>query len=69
MKFPRAKLSALMKKNMLNPSPIQIQGLPVVLSGRDMIWISFTGSGKALVFVLPLIMLCLEQEVEIPFGS
>jgi ATP-dependent RNA helicase DDX41 len=37
------------------------------LSGRDMIGIAFTGSGKTLVFVLPLLMFCLEQEVKLPF--
>jgi len=37
------------------------------LSGRDMIGIAFTGSGKTLVFVLPLLMFCLEQEIKLPF--
>lgn len=32
-----------------------------------MIGIAFTGSGKTLVFVLPLIMFCLEQEFKLPF--
>ena len=32
-----------------------------------MIGIAFTGSGKTLVFVLPLIMFCFEQEVARPF--
>lgn len=39
------------------------------LSGRDIIGIAFTGSGKTLVFVLPLIMFCLEQEINLPFGK
>lgn len=37
------------------------------LSGRDMIGIAFTGSGKTLVFVLPILMFCLEQETKLPF--
>lgn len=32
-----------------------------------MIGIAFTGSGKTLVFVLPLLMFCLEQEMAMPF--
>ena len=39
------------------------------LNGRDMIGIAFTGSGKTLVFTLPLVMFCLEQEKKIPFGQ
>ena len=38
------------------------------LSGRDMIGIAFTGSGKTLVFTLPIIMFCLEQEKKLPFA-
>lgn len=32
-----------------------------------MIGIASTGSGKTLVFVLPLIQFCLEQELDMPF--
>lgn len=67
MKFPKAVLYGLKKKGITHPTPIQIQGLPVILSGRDMIGIAFTGSGKTLVFTLPIIMFCLEQEKRIPF--
>ena len=37
------------------------------LSGRDIIGIATTGSGKTMVFVLPLVMFCLEQEKRLPF--
>ncbi|XP_066994834.2 ATP-dependent RNA helicase abstrakt [Anabrus simplex] len=67
MKFPRGILLGLEKKSIVKPTPIQVQGIPTVLSGRDMIGIAFTGSGKTLVFVLPLIMFCLEQETRLPF--
>jgi len=32
-----------------------------------MIGIAFTGSGKTLVFVLPIVMFSLEQELKMPF--
>lgn len=67
MKFPRTILSSLRHKGITKPTPIQMQGVPAVLSGRDMIGIAFTGSGKTLVFVLPLLMFCLEQEKRLPF--
>ena len=41
--------------------------LPCSLMGRDMIGIAFTGSGKTLVFTLPVVMFCLEQEKRMPF--
>lgn len=69
MKFPKPILQALKKKGIRQPSPIQTQGIPVVLSGRDMIGIAFTGSGKTLVFCLPILMFCLEQEKKLPFRS
>jgi len=48
------------------PTPIQMQGLPVALAGRDMVGIAFTGSGKTMTFSLPLIMAALEEEVRMP---
>ncbi|XP_033207780.1 ATP-dependent RNA helicase abstrakt [Belonocnema kinseyi] len=68
MKFHKGIISGLEQKRIVDPTPIQVQGIPTVLSGRDMIGIAFTGSGKTLVFVLPLIMFCLEQEIAMPFG-
>ncbi|XP_020854425.1 putative ATP-dependent RNA helicase DDX41 isoform X2 [Phascolarctos cinereus] len=69
MKFPAAILRGLKKKGIHQPTPIQIQGIPTILSGRDMIGIAFTGSGKTLVFTLPVIMFCLEQEKRLPFSK
>ncbi|KAK2507966.1 hypothetical protein MC885_015778 [Smutsia gigantea] len=69
MKFPAAILRGLKKKGIHHPTPIQIQGIPTILSGRDMIGIAFTGSGKTLVFTLPVIMFCLEQEKRLPFSK
>lgn len=34
-----------------------------------MIGIAFTGSGKSLVFILPMIMFCLEEEMKMPIIS
>ncbi|KAJ8704885.1 hypothetical protein PYW08_012205 [Mythimna loreyi] len=67
MKFPKGILRGLEAKGIKSPTPIQVQGIPAVLSGRDMIGIAFTGSGKTLVFTLPIIVMCLEQEIKMPF--
>jgi len=66
MKYPSSVIRALKEKGITKPSPIQVQGLPVANAGRDMIGIAFTGSGKTLVFVLPLIMVAWEQEKRLP---
>ncbi|XP_010417703.1 PREDICTED: DEAD-box ATP-dependent RNA helicase 35-like [Camelina sativa] len=68
MKFPRPVLDTLKEKGIVQPTPIQVQGLPVILAGRDMIGIAFTGSGKTLVFVLPMIMIALQEEMMMPIA-
>ena len=66
MKLPWWILKALQDKGIKTPSSIQMQGIPVVLSGRDMIGIAFTGSGKTLVFALPLFCYALTVELSYP---
>ncbi|KAK7337773.1 hypothetical protein VNO77_18360 [Canavalia gladiata] len=66
MRFPEPVLKRLKAKGIVQPTPIQVQGLPVILSGRDMIGIAFTGSGKTLVFVLPMIMVAMQEEIMMP---
>lgn len=66
MRFPQPVLDHLQAKGIKKPTPIQIQGLPVILSGRDMIGIAFTGSGKTLVFTLPMVMVAYEEEKRMP---
>jgi len=61
-------IEALKAKGIRKPTPIQIQGIPAVLSGRDLIGIAFTGSGKTLVFTLPLVTIALEEEKRLPIA-
>ncbi len=60
MRLPGAVVRALEAKGIKRPTPIQMQGIPVALSGRDMIGVAFTGSGKTLVFSLPMVMSALQ---------
>lgn len=51
--FPDYVMESIQKAGFATPSLIQQQGWPVALSGRDMIGIAETGSGKTLSFLLP----------------
>ena len=44
------------------PSPIQAQCWPIILSGRDLVGIAATGSGKTLAFGLPGLVHILAQQ-------
>lgn len=44
------------------PSSIQAQALPAIMSGRDVIGVAKTGSGKTLSFVLPMLRHIKDQE-------
>lgn len=56
MRLPPSILRYLADAGIKKPTPIQMQGLPAILSGRDMIGIAFTGSGKTLAFALPMVL-------------
>ncbi|CAL6311511.1 unnamed protein product [Bathycoccus prasinos] len=55
MNIPIPILKKLKLKGLTSPTPIQMQGIPAILSGRDLIGVAFTGSGKTLTFLIPLI--------------
>ncbi|XP_024080908.1 probable ATP-dependent RNA helicase DDX46 isoform X2 [Cimex lectularius] len=54
-------LDVLKKQGYEKPTPIQAQGIPAIMSGRDLIGTAKTGSGKTLAFVLPMLRHILDQ--------
>lgn len=66
MKLPKCMVEAMLKKGIARPTPIQVQGIPALLAGRDIVGIAFTGSGKTLTFSVPMIMFALEEEMNLP---
>jgi ATP-dependent RNA helicase DDX41 len=67
MKVHPAIVRMLADKGITQPTPIQMQALPLLMTGRDMVGVAYTGSGKTLTFSLPLIMFALEQQKKMPF--
>jgi len=48
-------LRAVLEKGYLHPTPIQAQAIPAVLSGRDVMGVAQTGTGKTASFTLPML--------------
>ncbi len=56
-------LRALAAENYVEPTPIQAQAIPLILSGRDVLGIAQTGTGKTAAFGLPLLQPLSENRV------
>ncbi|CAG8071271.1 unnamed protein product [Penicillium salamii] len=54
--FPQYVLSEVKAQGFDSPTAIQAQGWPMALSGRDVVGIAETGSGKTLSYCLPAIV-------------
>ncbi|XP_024120640.1 probable ATP-dependent RNA helicase DDX46 isoform X1 [Oryzias melastigma] len=54
-------LAALKKQGYEKPTPIQAQAIPAIMSGRDLIGIAKTGSGKTIAFLLPMFRHIMDQ--------
>ena len=50
-------LNALKREDYTEPTPIQEQAIPVVLSGRDLLGCAQTGTGKTAAFAIPTLQL------------
>lgn len=58
--FPATLSGNLKKAGYEVPTPVQMQMVPVGLSGRDVIASADTGSGKTVAFLLPVVVRALE---------
>ncbi|WMX16168.1 DEAD/DEAH box helicase [Aureispira sp. CCB-E] len=47
--------NALEDLKLVEPTPIQVEALPVVMSGRDVVGIAQTGTGKTFAYLLPIL--------------
>ncbi|PRW59097.1 DEAD-box ATP-dependent RNA helicase 24 [Chlorella sorokiniana] len=59
--FDAPLMQAITKAGYQQPTAIQAQALPAALSGRDVLGIAKTGSGKTAAFVLPMLVHIMDQ--------
>lgn len=57
----KKEMDTLRKLCFEKPTPIQCQAIPAIMSGRDIIGIAKTGSGKTISFILPMFRHILDQ--------
>jgi superfamily II DNA/RNA helicase len=55
---------ALAEENYLTPTPIQAQTIPLALTGRDIVGIAQTGTGKTASFALPILHRLLQNRIK-----
>ncbi len=61
--------TALDQLGITQPTPIQAQAIPPLLSGRDVLGIAQTGTGKTAAFSLPLIQLLTSSPITVKPGQ
>jgi ATP-dependent RNA helicase RhlE len=55
---------ALKEENYHTPTPIQAQTIPLAITGRDVVGIAQTGTGKTAAFALPILHRILENRIK-----
>ncbi|MCP2043765.1 DEAD/DEAH box helicase [Pontibacter sp. HSC-36F09] len=59
-------LQALEEAGYILPTPIQLQAIPEVLQGRDLLATAQTGTGKTAAFAIPILQLLHGQAIPVP---
>ena len=54
LQLPADLVAALLKQQIVDPTPIQIAAVPVLMTGKDAYLRAETGTGKTLAYLLPL---------------
>lgn len=64
--LPKSVQKAIDELGFDEPTPIQVKAFPVIMSGRDMMGIAQTGTGKTFAYLLPLFKLYKFTPTETP---
>ncbi|CAH2244580.1 jg11695 [Pararge aegeria aegeria] len=60
--FDEQLMKSIRRSEYTQPTPVQAAGVPAALSGRDLIGIARTGSGKTAAFLWPLLVHIMDQK-------
>jgi ATP-dependent RNA helicase DDX42 len=60
--FDDSLIKVIRKSEYTQPTPIQAQAIPAALSGRDVLGIAKTGSGKTAAFIWPMLVHIMDQK-------
>lgn len=66
LNLPESILSVIRFLEFSSPTPIQSQSIPCLLSGRDVIGIAMTGSGKTMSYLIPAVVHALGNQRQTP---
>ncbi|KPM08868.1 ATP-dependent RNA helicase DDX42-like protein [Sarcoptes scabiei] len=66
--FDEKLMKVVRKCEFSSPTPIQAQGIPAALSGRDVIGIAKTGSGKTAAYLWPMLV-HIQDQPELKYGE
>ena len=55
LNLPKSLQKAIDEIGLINPTPIQEKAFPVIMSGRDVMGIAQTGTGKTFAYLLPIL--------------
>ncbi|MBK7174742.1 MAG: DEAD/DEAH box helicase [Bacteroidales bacterium] len=58
----KALIEVIAEQNYAQPYPIQLEAIPAILKGKDLLGIARTGSGKTAGYVLPILEMLQHQE-------
>ncbi len=50
-------IKAIDQKGYANPTPVQEQAIPTIISGRDLLGCAQTGTGKTAAFAIPILQM------------
>lgn len=64
--LPKSLQKAIDEMGFQEPTPIQVKAMPVILSGRDVMGIAQTGTGKTLAYLLPVLKQWKFKETDAP---